>query len=352
MNRVFGITDDDTAGGIDYDDLVAAHTSGDLIPDADLFWPVTGGTFDPGLGRIDRNEEVRGRRANTSPISFRSDPLITVPVAAYRKVIEKAFYKLFGNDSVTGGSGATPYTHALTPFGFGINQLPAAHVQLVRDSLNVKMSGATWNRITLSAPLDGEATAEMELWGKYFDNYLSTPPVASFTGESPNPLLLRDAHMYIDGSSISVPDLQGFTFTYTNNLIRKPYAGRNVVSKTLNGKTHKLWFATENKVQSAPDVAFAFQLGNTDITQETAMYFSQAEKFVVELTGDKLGGGFSATNELMRVTIYNGINTGGGAGPLSARDDIVSNYDGGSFYSTADSGDVLIQFISDVATYA
>jgi hypothetical protein len=352
VNRVFGIIDDSTAGGTDYDTQVAGYVSGDLIPDADLFWPVTGGTFDPGLGRIDRNTEVRGRRANTSPISFRSDPVITVPVAAYRKILEKAFYKLLGQDSVSGGTGSTPYTHALTAVPFGTINLPAAHVQIVRDTLNVKMGGATWNRITLNAPLDGEATAEMEMFGKFFDNYTSDPPVADFTGESPNPLLLRDAQMFIDGSMSAVPDLQGFTFTFTNNLIRKPYAGRNIQAKTLNTKVHKLWYPTENKAQAAPDVAYAFQLGNTDIDQETAMWYSQAEKFVVTFTGDALSGMMSGHNELLRITIYNGVNTGGGAGPLSARDDIVSNFDGGAFYSTADALDIKVEFVTDTATYA
>lgn len=348
MNRVFGIKDDGVPGGSQYDTI---KSNSPVVPDADTFWPVTGGTFDPGLGRIDRNTEVRGRRANTSPISFRSDPIITVPVASYRTIMEKAYFKLFGQCVTTGGSGATPYTQALTPVGFGTINLPAAHIQLVRDALNIKMGGATWNRITLNAPLDGEGTAEMEFFGKYFDQYVSAPPTPSYVGVSDNPLLLRDAQMFIDGSGTAVPDLQGFSFTYTNNLIRKPYAGRQIAAQSLGSpaKVHKLWFPTENKAQAAPDVAYSFVLGNTDPSQEYAMWFSQAEKYVIEFTGDALSGAFSATNELMRITIFNGVNTGGGGEPLSARDDITSSFDGGAFYSTADALDVKIEFVTDTA---
>lgn len=348
MQRLFGIVDDTVPGGSDYDTLVTAANTPDLIPDADTFWPVTGGTFDPGLGRIDRNNEVRGRRANTSPISFRSDPTVTVPVAAYPSIMAKAFYKLLGQDAVTGAS--SPYTHALTPVGFGTINLPAAHVQIVRDSLNVKLGGATLNRVTLQAPLDGEAAIEMEWYGKYFDNYATAPPTPSYTGVSANPLLLRDAKLFIDGSGTPVSDLQGLTFAYTNNLIRKPYAGRNIAAKTLNSLVHKLWFPTENKAQQAPDIAWSMQFGNTNAAQETAMWFSQSEKLVFEFTGDPIGS--TGSNDLMRITIYSAVGTGGGAGPLSNRDDITSSFDGGAFYSTADALDVKVEFVTATAVLA
>jgi hypothetical protein len=348
MQRAFGMKNDTVPGGADYD-TIKANTP--VIPDADTFWPVTGGNFDPGLTRIDRNAEVRGRRANTSPISFRSDPTITVPVATYRTIVERALYKVLGQKATTGGTAPTPYTHTFTPVGFGNINLPAAHIQLVRDDSNIKMSGATWNRVTMNFPLDAEGTMEMELYGKFFDQFVTAPPTPSYTGMSLNPFVLRDASMFIDGASTAIQDLQGFSFTYANNLIRKPYAGRNIASRTVGTPTltHKLWFPTENKAQAAPDVAFSMTFGSASNLHDIAYWYSQSQKLVFECVGDPLSGGYSASTELLRITLNSAVHTGGGSGDLTARDDITSTFDGGVFYSEADAGDVKIEVVSDTA---
>lgn len=353
LDRLFGIIDDATAGGKDYDTI-----SGDspVIPNANLFFPVTGGTFDPGIERIDRNDEVRGRRANVHPRPFRSAPMITVPMSMYRVAAEKFTHKLLGATTTTGGGGATPYTHAIRSIGYPNVNLPALHAELVRDDTNIKMAGCTVNRITYDFPLDGEGTMEIELFGKYFDEFATASPSPTFPnmGATADTLMLRDAQAFIDGSLVAIPDLQGFSLTFSNNLLRKWYAGRNVRTRVLGSpsQTKKLWFPTENKAQAAPDITYSLTFGNTADAQEIAMWYAQVQSFIFEIEGLPLTGAYSATLEMMRVTIDAGVHTGGGADALSARDDITSTFEGGVFYSETVSRDLLIEFVSDTAVLA
>jgi len=460
LQRLFGIIDDAVAGGADYD---AIKYNSPIIPDSNVFWPAIGGTFDAGLSNIDRNAEVRGRRSNTAPLPFRSDPTITVPTPMYRTILEKSLQKCLGVRATSGGVSPAPFLHEWTPLQFGAVALPAAHVQLVRDDLNVKMAGATWNRLTLDFPLEEQATIEHEIFGKYFQEFVSAPPTPTYT-VSPDILLLRDAKAYLDGTATTnevqtltitgsptggffklrfkaaaaapieetadiahsataaavqtalealpsidpgdvvctggplpatgvvitfvgdwaatnvealtfthtltggssptpvitqttpgvghgtpIPDLQGFSLTFTNNLIRKPYAGRNIVTRVLGvgPQTKKLWLPAENKAQAAPEITYSLNFGNTVTAQEVALWFAQVQKLVFDCVGGPLAAPYSGVNEVVRIILYNIVHTGGGADALSNREDITSSYDGGVFYSPADSADIKIQIVSD-----
>lgn len=347
IRRLFGIVDDATPGGQDYDTLVLGSPT---IPDASTFYPVTGGNFDGGIERIDRNAEVRGYRANTAPLPFRGAPSMTIPVAAYRSVIEKVIYKAMGDVNTTG---AGPYTHTLTSIPFGSINLPAMHCQMIRDDLNIKMGGSVVNRVTLNFPLDGEGTAEFEAWGKWASDYDTAAPTVSFADLSANPFMLRDARAYINDSVTQIQDLQGLTFGFVNNLTRKWYAGRNVEERVLSAPSgtncRKLWWPSENKAQGAPDITYSIQFGNTVVEQEIRQWFSQVQKLEFIFDGDTCQTGVP---ESMTITIFNGVNTGGGAEPLTARDDIPATFEGGAFYSLADASDVEIVIVSDTAVLA
>src|SRR3954447_24406395 len=91
IRRLFGIADDAVAGGSSYDDLTMG-----AIPDASIFWPVTGGNIDKNIERSGREDEVRGRRAASAPMPFRASPVMTVPVPAYLSVAKKGLRKTLG----------------------------------------------------------------------------------------------------------------------------------------------------------------------------------------------------------------------------------------------------------------
>lgn len=450
IQRLFGIVDDASPGGSGYDDLTAG-----AIPDSTLFWPVTGGTLDKSLERIDRNDEVRGRRAASPSLPFKARPVMTVPVPAYRSVLEKQMKKtLGGTDTVTPGSGTEPQTHSVTSIDYPVSSgLPPVHAQLVRDDLNHKMSGAVFNRFSWTFPLDGEGTTEVELLGLYHATFGTAAPTASFSGLSEDVMMLRDAQVYTitgtvneiqklsttgvptggkfklefdgqktgeikynasaaevqtallqldnldsgdvvgsggalpaavtltfgghyagrdvpalkviepefvggttpegkietstPGTSEAIPDLQGFELTYNNNAAAKFYARRNIVTQTIGtpAKTKKLWFPHENKISAAQDVTYAINMGNVSATEELAMDFGRITKFVFEVYGGVLST-TPASTELLRVTVFAGVATGGGADALSARDDITSRFEGSAFYSDTDSDDIKIEIVN------
>lgn len=269
---------------------------------------------------------------------------MTVPVRCYRSVVEKGLKKTLGGADTMTGTTPAAITHSIAVLGFGATQLPAVHAQMVRDDLNQKMSGAAFQRATFNFPLDGEGTAEFELWGLYQAHDAAAPPAVSFTGLSEDPMMLRDAQMFIDGSMTAVPDLMGFEFAFVNNLQRKWYAKRNVVTQTLGTptQTRKLWFPAENKLGASQDVTFGVSFGNVNTVQELANDYGQVEKFVFEVLGSPLATTPPST-ELLRFTIYNGLYTGGGAEALSARDDITASFEGGAFWSDADSADIKVE---------
>lgn len=340
LDRLFGFTADATAGGKDYDALSAG-----AIPDSTIWYPVTGGTFEAGIERIDRNDEVRGRRANVPPRPFRAAPSMTVPLSCYPNAASKLAYLALG---VVNTTGSGPYTHTLTALQYPTVSLPAVHAQMVRDTTNIKMAGSTVNQITFDFPLDGEGTIEFELFGKFHNEFADATPASTFTdfGAEVDTLMLRDASFYIDGSATKVQDLQGFSMTFNNNLIRKWYAGRDVVSRVVGSPTQakKLWFPAENKAQAAPDITYSVTFGNTSDAEEIKMWYAAIEKFEFNVVG--LG-----TDELTFI-FYNAVHTGGGPDALSARDDITSNYEGGVFFSESDSKDLEIIAVTNQSTLA
>lgn len=345
VRRLFGYAPDTVAGGSSYDVL----TTG-AIPDATVFWPVTNVTFAPNVTQIDRNTEVRGIRPARPPLPWTAAPVVTVQVPAYRSVIEVGAKKtLGGTDTMTGTSPAS-ITHSIAALPFGSTYLPAVHAQVVRDDLNHKVSGCVFERMSLNFPMDGEGTAEFELHGLYYKNDVAAPPSPVFTGLSTTVLALRDAEIFIDGSGTAIPDLQAFTFQWVNNTTQKRYAKRNVVTQSLGTPplTRKVWYNHENKLGASQDVTYSFDLGNVNAAQELARDYRQIQKFVFDVAGDPLGTTPPA-NELLRITIFAGAITDGGAGALTARDDITSSFSGSAFYSDADTADVKFEIVNATA---
>lgn len=348
IRRLFGFVDDAVTGGSSYDDLTVG-----AIPDATTFWPVTGGNLDRNIERVERNNEVRGVRAARPPASFKARPAITVPVDAYLAVIKKALRKTLGGvDTVATVTGVTTHTLAALGQSATAPQLPAVMAQLVRDDLNHKVSGAVWNRTSLTFSADGPATAECEIVGLYHAHFATAAPTPVFTGLDAEPLFGRDSQLKLDGAGTGVLDLQGYEFSFTNNVVPKHYFLRNIVSQSIGtpAVTRKLWFPEENKLNAAQDVTFAFNLGNTNTTQEMAIDYAQAQKLVFESAGALISGSTPPTASLLRITTDASVPTGGGADALSARDDITTRIEGGAFYSETAARDVLVEVLDGVPT--
>jgi Phage tail tube protein len=359
--RGFGIVDDAVAGGTDFDTLPVG-TGGNLktIPDATIWWPVTGGNQDATLATLSREDEVRGRRAAVSPMPFRSDPAATIPINAYRVVMEKLIKKTLGGADTVTGTAPAALVHSIAALQFGAIALPAFHMQIIRDDLNYKIAGCSINRLSMNFPLDGFGTLEFEAFGLYQEPVADPPPTPTLVGFT-DPLLLRDAKAYIDPTTSPVPpapvtgtlipDIQGVELSWTNNLNRKPYAGRNIATRVIGtpALTRKLWYPTQNKLGAAQDVTFALVFGSTSRATELARDYGQIQKIVIDLTGPPMAT-TPVANELVRITIYNAMWTGGGADDLSARDDLTTRVEGGAFYSEADANDIKFEVVNNIAT--
>jgi hypothetical protein len=149
----------------------------------------------------------------------------------------------------------------------------------------------------------------------------------------------------------AIQDLQGFDFSFSNNLERKWYAKRNVVTQVLGSpaKTYKLWFPQENKLGAAQDVTYSIQFGNPSAAQELARDYAQVQKLVFEVVGGPLAT-TPVGAELLRITLYNAVHTGGGGEALAARDDMTARFEGGGFYSEADSADIKFEVVNASVT--
>lgn len=346
IRRVFGFSDDAVAGGSSYDDLVSG-----AIADATLFWPITGGNLDRGVERSERTDEARGIRPSRPTMSFKARPVMTIPLDAYLEPVKKAFKKALGGaDTVATVTGVSTHTMAALTQSGSAPQLPPVMAQLVRDDLNHKMSGGVFNRVSLTFGPDGPATMEVEIAGLYHAHFAAAAPTAVFTGIQDEPLYGRDSRIFLDGSGTGVLDLQGFEFGFMNNVVPKHYFLRNIVSQTIGtpSKVRKLWFPEENKMNAAQDVTFAFNLGNTNTTQELAMDYSQSEKIVFESVGAPIPASTPPTAELLRITLESAVPTGGGLDALSARDDITSRFEGNAYYNDVAARDIQVQVVDGV----
>lgn len=352
FRRKFAIAPDATAGGSSYDDIVTlASADPGGIPNPTEDWPVTGGTFDKGLDRRERAGEVHGPRAAPPPEPWRAAPGLTTPVPPYLRTLARAIQLAFGGAPVRTGVAPAAFTDKVRPLGYGAGLLPARHVDLVRDDLHVKASGAVINQLSCDFPADGDSSIEAQWMALYYKTLTAadaqTMVAAVFTGLNQYTLKARDAKVFIDGAGVAVPDFQGFSFAFDNQLTRKWHMGKNRVPEAA-GSCRIIHFPEEHRLHQAQAVTHTMRLGNTNEAEELKQDFSKVEKVVYEVEGCPMGTTPAAT-ELFRITFPGSVITGGGAEGLSKSDDITSSFEMGAFHSDTDGYDVEAEFVYNSA---
>lgn len=347
FRRKFAMAADPTSGGSSYDDVVtAASPDPGGIPNPTEDWPVTGGTFDKGLDRRERAAEVgRGGRASSAPEPWRAAPGFTIPVPPYLRILARALQLCMGKAPVRTGVAPAALTDELRPLGYNEGVHPTRFLDMVRDSLHVKAAGAVLNQLSVDFPADGDPTMETQWMALYYKTLAEADPVvaAVFTGLNQYTLKARDAKVFIDGAAIAVPDFQGFSFQFDNQLTRKWWAGRNRVPEAA-ASCRIVHFPEEHRLHQPQQVTHTMRLGNTNEAEELKHDFSKVEKVVYEVEGCPMATTPAAT-ELFRLTLPGSMITGGGAEALSKSDDITSSFEMGAFYSDADGYDVKAEFV-------
>lgn len=332
--RWFGFVDDPTEGGSKLDTLETL-----AIPVPTIFVPVTTGTVDPALKPIDRKDEVRGRRANTAPVSFASEPKLTFEARAYPKLLRPMVRKALGGTISKSGTAPAAISSTVGPIQSG--SLPAFIGWLLREGQLDRVTGAVVSEIEMNFPVEGEGTMKLTADCLYRDvdhtESATDPngepalalPTASYTGYE-DTFMLRDATAFRGPEAgVEIPNLAGLTLTFNNGLIEdfrsRFRPNHNIDSRIIDEVEHKLWYPNRHVI-GAQAVTGKLDLSEVDPDAELKSLFTHAEKLVFEIAAGPLGTTPPA-DEMMRLTLYKHAPTGGGAEPIVREGDQVSSFE-------------------------
>lgn len=345
MKRWVGFVDDSTSGGSTYDTY--AGTTGIAIAVPTTFVPVTTANVDPGLQQLNRDNEVRGRRGNTEPISFASAPNMTLESRAYPQLVRPLLRKALAG--TVASTGTAPAAIVSTVQTLESGNLPALICWLLREGQLDRVTGAVVSEIAFDFPIDDEGTISATLPSLYHDTDDSTSatdpngdpaealPTPSFSG-SADTFMLRDATAYVGAAGVELDDLAGFGFTFNNGLIddfRSRFRpGHNIEVVSIDGTEHRLWYPARHKI-GAQQVTGRIDFSDVRPDRELMRLVTHAEKLVFEVAAGPLGT-TPAADEMLRVTFFKQAPTGGGAEPIQREGDQVSSYEFTAYVSAAD----------------
>ncbi len=352
MARWLGLKTDanSSTGGTNLD---AAGTYPPTIADPDFFVPVTDGSgnVDANTQVRDRDNEVRGVRGLSSPQSFAADPTASFACRTYPEVLRRVLPAWFSSNPSNTGTAPAAIT---SKFAATSGQVPRALTgKLVREGQQDDFIGAAVDTVELDFPVDQEGTMNVALKPLY------TRPLATASTATPtytgmdDVFLLRDLVVTKGSTPVTIPCVAGFGMTFDNGLIgefRSRYcAGANVESRTslIDSVVRKLWWPNQNKLGRARFTG-RIDFGSPQPAWELERMFAEGDKLVATFTGGAAGT-TPASNELMRVTIYNRVLTDGGAEPLqSFEQDQVSSYQFGAYLDSSNK-DVEVEFVGATA---
>ncbi len=349
--RWFGFIDDPTAGGTALDDL----SSGNILAPT-TFVPVTTGTVDAGLQPLDRTNEVRGRRGDTPRMSFASAPTLTFEARAYPKLVRKLLRKALGGSITSTGTAPAAISSVVGPLQSG--QLPAIIGWLVREGELDRVTGAVVNELEFNFAIDAEGTVSATLPALYHDvdatasatdpagGAAVTLPTPSYSGYT-DAFMLRDASAFRGSSLTELTGLAGFGFTFNNQLIddmrSRFQPNHNIETVQIDGDRHRLWYPDRHKL--GPQlVTGRIDFSDVDSAAEMRRKLSHAEKLVFEVAAGPLGT-TPAADEMMRLTFYKQVATGGGPDPIQREGDQVSSYEFTAYIDDSLSKDVEATFV-------
>ena len=181
LRRLFGFNNDPNSamGGTNLEALAPP------IADVTKFWPAHSANVAWNDVKINRNMEVRGRRAANPEIPFSMRPLVTATLPAYRSIAAKVLKCAMGVEGAIVGAAPGPYTHPLTALGYGSSQfLPTLNLQVIRDALNHKATGCAVESATLTFPIGGEGTLEITANALYMQQVPASVPTSGHRARS------------------------------------------------------------------------------------------------------------------------------------------------------------------------
>jgi Phage tail tube protein len=350
---------DPTAGGTSLDDLEGTLAGTIPVPDPADAVVVTTGNVDPGVRTLNRDDDVRGRRANASPISFAAAPSMTFEGRAWTSILRRLLPRAMGGALAQAG-GPDPAAAQTTVQMAQDGNLPALIGTLVREGQIDRVTGLWVDELTVNLPADGEGTIEGNLMGLYHEvdetaNVAGLPTIAGAADQA-DAYMLRDVSAIMgDGAGTPIDCLGGFGFTINNNLsddFRTRFcAGRNIFEALIDGDLKRLWYPDRNKL-GPQTVTGRLDFGDVRPDRELRRILTHAEKLVVELVGPPLGTTPPA-DEMVRLVFWKQTPTGGGAEPLQREGDQQSSYEFTAYLDDATGKDLEAVLVgTDPFTYA
>lgn len=337
--RGFGWVADTTTGGSPYDTLVSG-----AIPDATELWPVRTVDVDKGEARLDRNDDITGRRGQNEPQEFLQAPSVTVKGRLIPPIAQFLLKAWTGATAVKTGTAPAAITSKYEPVDYGVIGLPAYHLSIVRDDLYEKVAGCQLDTLKFTFPLKEHATFEAVFRGLYRKQETgSFPSVASIA--SSWVYLLRDAQALIAGSGTGIDGLTAFEIMLDNKLEdAEHWAKRNRVVTLGSGgdRDRILWYPQQRVLGADRSVGGSISFSDVKTAEDQASDLAKARQLVFEIEADTLAT-TPSSKRLLRVTGTRGVYTGGGASPLQKDGRITSQYDLGLFLDSTTGKDVKFE---------
>jgi hypothetical protein len=360
VRRYFAVSPDpNSANGGTSLDQIAGNTSAGItadtanfpagvIPDVTAALPVTSANVAWNPTNITRDNEVTGYRASRTPIPLLRTPQVDFTADAYQYIVEKFLKYAMGSEGTIVGSVA-PYTHPLSPIGYGSTIQPSFLMQLIRDNINHKMSGVALESVNLTFAPAAAGTISVVGHPLYVHQELSSvaQPTGVLTQPAAEPMLIRDAVVVFDGGATSAVGVSEFTFGYANNgKYDRQVSGRCIDTKTVGTPSllRKLHFPAYHKISGRQAVTFGLNYLDVQEAQEIAAQWGQIQKIVVTVADP------NSTTNLIRFTMYATELNGGGVDALQATGDQTAAFTGSAHYSASDGTDILVESVNSLAT--
>jgi hypothetical protein len=351
--RFLSLQPDPVAGGSTHDALTTDGTVAPAWPALAGLLPVTGGSVDPGLTQIDRDDDVTGLGASQAPETLSSAPEVTVEMRAFPAVAHRLIRDALKGTATASGTAPAAITTTIEAEQDGPERCSIA--TLVREGQVDRVSGVAFNEIELEMAIDEDATISATGWGLYHD--VLTEAEAGLTAPLDQPVghvyKLRDVYAYLGaGAGVQIDCVAGFGLTFSANLDDDAQtrfcAGRQIAETVINGQRYRVWYPDRHKRKGKRGVTCRVDFASTQVDQELARILSKADRLRVEIAGARLGTTPEA-DQMLGLILHRVVPTDGGPDEMNANDALRSSYEYGVYLDPDTNKDIQAEIVGTAA---
>lgn len=351
--RFLGVLDDTNSatGGTTYEDLVDPGPI--TYPTPANFFPVVSGSVDSGLEDRGRDDEVRGRRGSTPPLPWRAAPSATFRSRLYPGVAKWVAPRVLGKTVAPSGTAPAVVTSVFSPVGHG-GRLPAINLVMAREDQLDYLWGCWIDSAEFEFTSEGEAFVTVTvqalfheavpLGGKTF-----TPNTATYL--DPYAGVTLAAKTGPAGSLVPIDCIGNLTVSFNNQFSDdddvRYCKGQNVLKEAVGSSYRYRHYPTRHKL-GRQEITGSIGFGEVQPTLEERRVITTADVLQAEVTGNPAGTTPEA-DQLLRISLFAHVLTGGGADELGEEGEIKSSYEFSAHLDPATGKDIEIAFADSAA---